>query len=125
GIHTAIKSGMLAAETVFDALKTGDASSKTLSAFPRKVEQSWIKKELWAVRNFHQGFQHGLYSGLFNAGIQYVTGGRGLNDPLRVRLGHKEYRNRIGPGPAPAGFRGEGALTSARLTDVYHSGPRH
>src|SRR5580658_1224075 len=36
GIHTAIKSGMLAAETVFEALKTGDATAKTLSAFPRK-----------------------------------------------------------------------------------------
>ncbi len=74
GIHIAIKSGMLAAETVFDALKTGDASTKTLSAFPRKIEQSWIKKELWAVRNFHQGFHHGLYAGLFHAGIAICDG---------------------------------------------------
>ena len=46
GIHMAIKSGMLAAETIFDALKAGDTSAKTLSAFPQKVEQSYIKKEL-------------------------------------------------------------------------------
>jgi electron-transferring-flavoprotein dehydrogenase len=125
GIHTAIKSGMLAAETVFDALKTGDATAKTLSAFPQKIEKSWIKKELWAVRNFHQGFQHGLYAGLFHAGIQFVTGGRGLVDPMRTRPGHEEYQKLNGAGPAPERFKGDGALTFDRLTDVYHSGTRH
>jgi electron-transferring-flavoprotein dehydrogenase len=125
GIHIAIKSGMLAAETVFDALKTGDASEKTLSAFPRKIEASWIKKELWAVRNFHQGFQHGLYAGLVHAGLQFVTGGRGLIDPMRARPGHEEYRKLNGSGPEPQRFKGDGALTFDRLTDVYHSGTRH
>ncbi len=125
GIHIAIKSGMLAAETVFEALKTGDASAKTLSAFPRKIEQSWIKKELWAVRNFHQGFQHGLYAGLFHAGMQFVTGGRGLIDPMKIRPGHEEYHKLNGKEPAPVRFKGDGALTFDRLTDVYHSGTRH
>jgi len=50
---------MLAAETIFEALKVGDASAKTLSSFQTKIEQSYIKKELWKVRNFHQGFAHG------------------------------------------------------------------
>jgi electron-transferring-flavoprotein dehydrogenase len=125
GIHTAIKSGMLAAETVFEALKTGDATAKTLSAFPHKIEQSWIKKELWAVRNFHQGFHHGLYAGLFHAGLQFVTGGRGLIDPMRARPGHEEYQKLHGQGPAPERFKGDGSLTFDRLTDVYHSGTRH
>jgi len=125
GIHTAIKSGMLAAETVFEALKTGDASAKTLAAFPAKIEQSWIKKELWAVRNFHQGFHHGLYAGLFHAGIQFVTGGRGLVDPMRSRAGYQDYRKLDGAGPAPERFKGDGVLTFDRLTDVYHSGTRH
>ncbi|HWZ57316.1 MAG TPA: electron transfer flavoprotein-ubiquinone oxidoreductase [Verrucomicrobiae bacterium] len=125
GIHIAIKSGMLAAETVFEALKSGDTSSKTLAAFPRKIEESWIKKELWAVRNFHQGFRHGLYAGFFHAGIQFVTGGRGLIDPMRTRPGHEEYHKLNGSGPAPERFKGDGALTFDRLTDVYHSGTRH
>ncbi len=125
GIHIAIKSGMLAAETVFEALKTGDATAKTLSAFPRKIEQSWIKKELWAVRNFHQGFHHGLYAGLFNAAIQFVTGGRGLVDPMHARPGHEEYVKLSGSDPAPPRFNGDGVLTFDRLTDVYHSGTRH
>jgi electron-transferring-flavoprotein dehydrogenase len=125
GIHIAIKSGMLAAETAFEALKTGDASEKTLSAFPSKIEQSWIKKELWAVRNFHQGFHHGLYAGLFHAGLQFVTGGRGLIDPMRIPAGYEEYHKLNGSGPAPARFKGDGVLTFDRLTDVYHSGTRH
>ena len=125
GIHIAIKSGMLAAETVFEALKTGDASAKTLSAFPQKIERSWIKKELWAVRNFHQGFRHGFYAGLFHAGIQFVTGGRGLIDPMRTRPAHEEYQKLNGMDPAPERYKGDGSLTFDRLTDVYHSGTRH
>ncbi|HZV60155.1 MAG TPA: NAD(P)/FAD-dependent oxidoreductase, partial [Candidatus Eremiobacteraceae bacterium] len=70
GIHLAMKSGMLAAETIFEALKAGDTSSKMLSAFPQKIEQSYIKKELWQVRNFHQSFQHGMLRGFVHAGLQ-------------------------------------------------------
>jgi len=59
GIHLAMKSGMLAAQTIFEALKTGDTSSKTLSAFPKKIEQSYIKKELWQA---HLRSPHGRLS---------------------------------------------------------------
>jgi electron-transferring-flavoprotein dehydrogenase len=124
GIHTAIKSGMLAAEVIFDALRAGDASAKTLGAFPQKLEQSWVKKELWAVRNFHQGFSGGLWAGMFHTGLQMLTGGRGLFDPWRVHPGHEHYR-RIDGAPAPPRFKGDNALTFDRLTDVYHSGTRH
>ena len=125
GIHMAIKSGMLAAETIFEALRAGDTSAKTLSAFPQKVDQSWIKKELWAVRNFHQAYQHGLWAGLFHTAIQFVTGGRGLIDPMRVRPGHEAYQRLDGAAGARTRFKGDGVLTFDRLTDVYHSGTRH
>ncbi len=94
GIHMAIKTGMLAAETAFEALRAGDSSAKTLAAFPRKVEQSWVARELRSVRNFHQSFQHGLWRGLAHAAVQFVTGGRGLVDPMRMRAGYEEYRKR-------------------------------
>ncbi len=55
GIHTAIKSGMLAAETIYEALCAGDTSAKTLSAYPQKIEQSWIKKELVGSPQFPSG----------------------------------------------------------------------
>jgi len=125
GIHMAIKGGMLAAETIFDALRAGDTSARALAAFPRKVEESWIKKELWAVRNFHQSFQHGLWAGLFHTAIQFVTGGRGLIDPMRARPGHEAYHKLDGAGASTERFKGDGVLTFDRLTDVYHSGTRH
>jgi electron-transferring-flavoprotein dehydrogenase len=130
GIHLAMKSGMLAAETIFDALKAGDTSAKTLSAFPKKVEQSYIKKELWEVRNFHQSFQHGMLPGLFHTGLQFISGGRGLIDPMRNHEGYQAYKKRDrstqgAPQSEPERFKGDGKLTFDRLTDVYHSGTRH
>ncbi|HVB08141.1 MAG TPA: NAD(P)/FAD-dependent oxidoreductase, partial [Candidatus Acidoferrales bacterium] len=92
GIHTAIKSGMLAADAIYDALAAGDTSAKTLSAFQKKIESSWIKPELWAVRNFHQGFHKGLWPGLANSALQLVTGGRGLVDPMRARAGYEDFQ---------------------------------
>ena len=91
GIHTAIKSGMLAAETIYEALCAGDTSAAKLAAYQQKLDESWIKKELWAVRNFHQAFHGGLYPGLVQAGLQFVSGGRGLVDPMHSEAGYKEY----------------------------------
>jgi electron-transferring-flavoprotein dehydrogenase len=128
GIHTAIKSGMLAAETIYEALCAGDTSAAKLSAYQVKIDRSWLKKELWEVRNFHQGFHFGLWSGLVNAGLQFVTGGRGLTDPLRAQPGYTEYeklhRARTLVDQSTR-FKGDGKLTFDRLTDVYHSGTRH
>ena len=128
GIHTAIKSGMLAAETIYEALCAGDTSATKLAAYQQKLEQSWIKKELWAVRNFHQAFRGGLYSGLVQAGLQFVTGGRGLVDPMHCEAGYKEYhelnRDRVLVDQSTR-FKGDGKITFDRLTDVYHSGTRH
>jgi electron-transferring-flavoprotein dehydrogenase len=128
GIHTAIKSGMLAAETIYGALSMGNTSAATLSAYPRRIEQSWIKQELWAVRNFHQGFHDGLWKGLVQSAAQFVTGGRGLIDPMRTRAGHKNYsildRDLLLVDQSTR-FKGDAKLTFDRLTDVYHSGTRH
>ncbi len=132
GIHLAMKSGMLAAETIFEALKTGDTSAKTLSVFPKKVEASYIKKELWQVRNFHQSFQHGMLGGFIHTGLQQITGGRGLIDPMRIHAGYTHYK-KLTPervkeeaaGHKPERFKGDGVFTFDRLTDVYHSGTRH
>jgi electron-transferring-flavoprotein dehydrogenase len=125
GIHMALKTGMLAAEAIFEALRAGDTSAKMLSAFPRKVQESWVAKELRGVRNFHQGFRRGLWAGLAHAAVQFVTGGRGLVDPMRAPAGHEAYHKLEGAGPAPPRFAGDGKLTFDRLTDVYHSGTRH
>jgi electron-transferring-flavoprotein dehydrogenase len=125
GIHMAIKSGMLAAETIYEALASGDCSARALSGYQKRINESWIREELWPVRNFHQGFRHGLWTGLVHAGLQMVSGGRGLSDPMRARPGYEAYRKLERPPEHVERFKGDGALTFDRLTDVYHSGTRH
>src|SRR5262249_54537682 len=95
GIHLAIKSGMLAAETAFEALLENNFSQAWLDKYKERVDSSWIKDELWQVRNFHQGFENGLVSGLFHTALQQLTGGRGLHwfypSPARqTRMQHLE-----------------------------------
>ncbi len=124
GVHLAIKSGMLAAETILEALKKGDTSAKTLKAYKDKIDQSYIKKEMWKVRNFHQSFHNGLLDGLVLSGLQEITGGHGLIDPMHSQPGYEAYQ-KIHGRPAPERFKGDGKLTFDRLTDVYHSGTRH
>jgi electron-transferring-flavoprotein dehydrogenase len=129
GIHLAMKSGMLAAETIFEALKIGDTTGKTLGGFQKRVEQSYIRDELWKVRNFHQSFQHGMFRGFIQTAFQQISGGRGLVDPMRAEAGYKHY-NKIDAAAVRVAnseerFKGDGTLTFDRLTDVYHSGTRH
>jgi electron-transferring-flavoprotein dehydrogenase len=131
GIHLAIKTGMLAAETALEAVLAGDSSAARLRQFEQRVDASYVKEELWRVRNFHQGFKHGLYAGLFHSGLQMLTGGRGLVDPLPPSRGHAEVRtlaDYYGEGKTREDFqraKPDGVLTFDRLTDVYHSGTKH
>ena len=124
GIHLAMKSGMLAAETIFEALQKGDYSANTLKLYKDKIDHSYIKEEMWKVRNFHQSFHNGMLNGFFHAGLQQLTGGRGLIDPMHAHVGNEAY-GKIHGRPAPERFKGDGKLTFDRLTDVYHSGTRH
>jgi len=132
GIHLAIKSGMLAAETAFEALKKDDFSAASISQYRKMVESSWIKDELWKVRNFHQGFEHGFWAGMFHAGIQQFTGGRGLRNRYSGSPGYQHMRKlaELPPdGAAEAHMLGpaksDGKLTFDKLTDLYHSGTKH
>lgn len=80
GIHMAMKSGMLAAETALEGILKQDFSEQVLKLYSEKVEQSFIKKELYRVRNFHQTLSKGVFSSMPMIAIQEMTGGRGLFD---------------------------------------------
>ena len=131
GIHLGIKTGMLAAETALDALERDDASAAVLKGFDDRVNNSWVKEELYAVRNFHAGFKHGFLGGMINTGLQMVTGGRGLIDPMAPSGGHEEMEkliDRYGAGTNRDFFQRakmDGQLTFDRLTDVFHAGTIH
>ena len=65
GIHLAMKSGMLAAETAFEALKRGDASAEVLQRYKEAIDASWVREEMEPAKNFHAAYHNGLFSGLF------------------------------------------------------------
>jgi len=129
GIHLAFKTGMLAAQAAFEALEANDVSARKLKRFEELVEDSWVKKELWKVRNFHQAFEHGFFAGMIHTGLQMATGGRGLHDRYRNKPGHtrmrqlREYYEGNPPQPAAPAF--DGKLTFDKLTDVFNSGTAH
>jgi electron-transferring-flavoprotein dehydrogenase len=126
GIHLSMKSGMLAAETAFDALRKEDTSASALEAYPRAFEASWAKEELWKVRNFHQGFEHGMLSGMFHAGLQQFTGGRGLYERYPAVAGHRRMKKLAQlNGVQPVRIAPDGKLTFDKVTDVYHSAAKH
>ena len=66
GTHTAMKSGMVAAEAAFIAIKNG-AERPSLDAYPEGLKRSWLWDELYRVRNIKPAFQgrpvggHGLW----------------------------------------------------------------
>ncbi len=127
GIHLAMKSGMLAAETLFAGLVEDDLGPGRLATFEQRVEESWIHEELWEVRNFHQAFDHGVLAGVFQAAIGMLTRGRGwgLFNRLHTRAGHQRMKP-LGPESNPeTPFVPDGKLTFDKLADVYNSGTAH
>ncbi len=77
GIHTSMQSGMLAAEACFETLDKEHNRQMELTNYSKKVSRSWLKKELYSVRNIRPGFKYGLIPGLINAAFEtYITKGR-------------------------------------------------
>ena len=126
GIHLAMKTGMLAAETIFEALCAGDTSARSLGKFEGCWRASWVKNELWKVRNFHQGFEHGFWAGAIHGALQYVTGGRGWRARYPAKAGHERMKQLSETYTAPPEQpKTDGRLAFDKLTDVYHSGTHH
>lgn len=143
GIHMAMKSGMLAADTIVDALGHGDTSSKHLKHFDEKVNLSWIYDELHPVRNFHGSFQKGRWSALINSGLQFLTKGLawGFMPKEHHVAGHERMEMRsdlpatngnvaMGPNdhlglPRYEKVPFDKELTFDKITDVYHAGVSH
>jgi electron-transferring-flavoprotein dehydrogenase len=73
GVHHCIKSGMLAAETIYAALKRGE---KSFESYEQLIDDSSVGRELWEVRNARQPLQKGLLLGGPLSGLQQITKGR-------------------------------------------------
>jgi electron-transferring-flavoprotein dehydrogenase len=75
GIHYAMTSGMLAARTIFDALKANDTSPARLGAYDALIRESTIEHDLRKTRNMRLAFKSGFYTGGMKASLMTVTGG--------------------------------------------------
>jgi len=131
GIHLAMRSGMLAAETAFDAIRAGDTSEAALKTYQDKIDASPIRTELYPVRNVHQAFGYGLLAGLMFSGMTLLAGGRWIED-LRGRPGYQRmktlawYYGLDVPVTRPSNVATIDRLTTFdKLTNVHYSGTAH
>jgi electron-transferring-flavoprotein dehydrogenase len=123
GSHTAMKSGMIAAETVAAALAL-DARPPVLADYPTAIENSWVYEELKAVQNIRPGFaKWGFYGGMANAAFEtYVAKGRFW------KLGHHADNASLklkGDAPRISYPKPDGVLTFDRLSSVFLSNTNH
>jgi electron-transferring-flavoprotein dehydrogenase len=127
GTHTAMKSGMLAAEAAFASIVDADGGvpAAELGAYAASFEQSWIRKELHRARNFRPSFKWGLLFGTLMAGFdQVVLRGRA---PWTFRHGHADHetlgnKDRYKPIDYPSP---DGEVSFDKLSSVYISNTNH
>jgi electron-transferring-flavoprotein dehydrogenase len=124
GIHTAMQSGMLAAQACFDSLGQEHKTQIELTSYPDKVNNSWLKQELYSVRNIRPAFKYGLIPGLINAAFEtYITRG---HTPWTLS-NHSDHNSLI---PADKAKKinypkPDGKLTFDRLSSVFLSNTFH
>jgi electron-transferring-flavoprotein dehydrogenase len=133
GIHLAMRTGMLAAETAFDAIKANDTSAARLRAYEDAINNGEVRKELYGVRNVHQAFGGGLIPGTLAAGVSMFTGGWWFSDPMPAHAGYERmaqvdtyYRDNRPDVDIPVRpVKIDRQLTFDKLTNVHYSGTRH
>ena len=125
GIHLAMKTGMLAAETAFEAMLSGDASEAALRKYEERIENSWVKQELYSVRNVHQALERGLPRAFFHLALQSITFGRGLRNRYPSPADYTRVRQLEEHPESTPPQKPDGTLTFDKLTDVFHSGTTH
>jgi electron-transferring-flavoprotein dehydrogenase len=124
GTHAAMKSGMLLAESAFEALAAG-RSHDELAAYPPAFRASWLHEELHRARNFKPWMSKGLYTGTVMVGIdQIVFGGRAPWTLTHHHADHEqlEPKDRFQPIAYP---KPDGVLTFDRLSSVFVSNTNH
>jgi electron-transferring-flavoprotein dehydrogenase len=124
GTHAAMKSGMLVAESAFEALCAGRSHDELVS-YPQAFRQSWLHDELHRARNFKPAMAKGLYAGSLIVGIdQVVFAGRAPWTLTHPKTDHEalEPKDRFQPIAYP---KPDGVLTFDRLSSVFVSNTNH
>ena len=124
GTHTSMKSGMLAAEAVAEAL-AGDRPA-VLDAYPEALKESWVWEELSSVRNIRPSFgKFGMYGGLVYSALDtYLFRGKA---PWTFKHVHKDNETLLDASVAkPIAYpKADGILTFDKLSSVFISNTNH
>lgn len=129
GIHLSMKTGMMAAEAAYAAMRSGDASATTLRAYHDALESSWVADEMKFSQNFHASFGGGVISGAVKWGLQYLFPALASSEAKPFDADHahmqqlKDYY-RSGPQLA-AQVPFDGTYLLSKLDDVFLSGTQH
>jgi electron-transferring-flavoprotein dehydrogenase len=126
GNHTAMKSGMLAAQTLFDALTTADEGGKDLTGFAEAIKNSWLYDELYRSRNFGPAIHKfgTFWGGAFNTLEQNWFGGKLPFTLTDDSLDHAQLKL-ASEAPVIHYAKPDNVLSFDRLSSVYLSNTNH
>ncbi|MFH7043481.1 electron transfer flavoprotein-ubiquinone oxidoreductase [Paucibacter sp. JuS9] len=128
GSHAAIKSGMLCADAMADALNAGRAQDE-LAAYPTAFEASWLNEELQQTRNFKLWFKKGKLTGQLMTGIeQWLLPKVGVQSPPWTLHGSKRDNECLLPAAQcqPINYpKPDGKLSFDKLSSVFISNTNH
>jgi electron-transferring-flavoprotein dehydrogenase len=128
GIHMAMKSGMLAAETIVDALAQKDFTSQTLGSYAERYRKSWAYDDHYRARNFCASAERGVFFFGLNELPRMLSGGRGVRDQMKTEPGH-EHMKKLAELPenrrVKEPFAFDGVLTFDKEHLVQFSGTQH
>lgn len=123
GNHMAMKSGMVAADSLAALLKDAGEYSAECVSYPDNLKASWLWKELYKVRNIRPGFHRGMWFGFIHAAFQ-TLGGWMLPYTLKNHADHKQLKraDEVAPivYPKPDNVLTFDRLTSVRLSNTMH-----
>jgi len=128
GVHNAMKTGMLAAETAFAALAE-ERSHDELTAYPAAMRQSWVYRDLYKVRNVKPGLKWGMWLGTAHGGMHMWLNDLGLGAAVPWTLRHdKPDHETLAPAsemPKIDYPKYDGVLTFDKLSSVFISNTNH
>ncbi|MCC5827005.1 electron transfer flavoprotein-ubiquinone oxidoreductase [Alkalimonas sp.] len=126
GNHTAMKSGMLAAETIFAALQSGDEGGQDLTQHQQRFEQSWLYDELYRSRNFGPAMHKfgTFWGGAYNTIEQNWFAGK-LPWTLKDESQDHAQLKPASDCPVIAYPKPDNVLSFDRLSSVYLSNTNH
>ena len=121
GSHTAMKSGIIAGETIVDHL----LNSKPLSDYEKKFNNSWLYKELYAARNVKPSFNWGLIPAIIFTGIDQIIFRGKL--PFTLKHKHADHESlQLAKNSEKIEYpKYDGVFTFDKTSSVYLTGTNH